>query len=228
MNGFKIYPIKKVASTTAQFYNSILTSKTDLHICLIREPVERFWSACKTMHPDLTFLNQIETDGKIVEPSNVKNIDLEAVIESCIRGLKATVVDSHFLPQRYLMHGNKFHIVLEMKDLKKELINLYKSSRIELIGETEDQLRKHLKTAFLQFVDEHDGKPIPENDTKMQKAREMLHMNESPKELDAKAYEILRKEKFAFELTRYYSDDFFIWNNRHLLLRNSEVNELYF
>ena len=45
--------ITKNASTTIGEYEKILTSENDIDIVVLREPIDRFWAACKTIHPKL-------------------------------------------------------------------------------------------------------------------------------------------------------------------------------
>ena len=82
----KFFEIPKNASRFGSLLTMSLRCDRDIIICFLRDPYERFWDACKTIVPSISYYNGYPPTGlpKITEYSPL-NIDYQAAIAQALK-----------------------------------------------------------------------------------------------------------------------------------------------
>jgi len=192
----KIHRIKKNASTTLALLEPMLVSNSDIDIVVLRNPIERFWSACKSLHPDITFHEKVNTlyHGQIV-PSNAVNVDLEKVIADCISMMQEPEVEPHFMPQSDFVGDKKFDYVIKLNEIDSRLKQLLESNIFSL-----DQSNKFVPALEFQTFDNYK------------------RMNVSPNERNSDAMSIITSN-YLNVLNNFYEKDIALFEDFSSLLK---------
>jgi len=192
----KIHRIKKNASTTLALLEPILVSNSDIDIVVIREPIERFWSACKTIHPDIMFFDKVLTKyhGEIVK-NNTAEVNLEAIIASCVTMAQETPPEPHFMRQIDAIGEKKFDYVFKHHEFNLKFKELTEANVISI-----DTTHKFYNV--LEFVDFDNYK----------------NFDISPKERDDAAMTIINNNHITL-LNSLYEADILLYSNPSVLLK---------
>lgn len=121
------YLIPKNASSTCRFMESVIKCPNDLHVVTIRNPLERFWSACKTITPELSpFGNFPFSDSDTNNPptsySDITNITPQGVINSCKnRILNDSDMTEHLMTQTSLIGDTLFDAIVRVESYDSDV-----------------------------------------------------------------------------------------------------------
>lgn len=192
----KIHRIKKNASSTLALFEPMLLSTLDLDIVVLREPIDRFWSACKSIHPDITFHDKVITahHGEIVK-SNTTEVNLETVISSCVTMAQEVPTEPHFMKQSDIIGDKKFDYVIKFNDIDLKLKELVQNNIISMNT-------SHKFYSALNFVNFDNYKKL----------------NVSPKDRDADAMTIINTNHLE-TLNALYAPDISLYNDPTSLLK---------
>ncbi len=192
----KIHRIKKNASTTLALLEPMLISSANIDIVVLRDPIERFWSACKSLHPDIMFHDKVITvhHGEISK-SNVAEVNLESAIAACISMAQETQVEPHFMKQSDVIGSKKFDYVFKFNEIDTKLQELIRTNVISV------NLTNKFISA-LEFVSIDNYKK----------------MNVSPKDRDAAAMSIINANHLTL-LNALYATDISLYNDPSSLLK---------
>lgn len=192
----KIHRIKKNASTTLALLEPMLISNANVDIVVLRDPIERFWSACKSLHPDIMFHDKVTTmyHGDILK-SNVAEVNLESVITSCLSMAQETQVEPHFMKQSDVIGSKKFDYVFKLNEIDVKLKELIRTNVISI-----DLTNKFVPALNFVSIDNYSK------------------MNVSPKERDADAMSIINANHLTL-LNAMYAADISLYNDPSSLLK---------
>lgn len=187
----KIHRIKKNASSTLALLEPILMSNSEIDIVVLRDPIDRFWSACKSMHPDLMFHEKVNTSyhGTIF-PSGATEVDLNSAISACIAMAEESPTEPHFAKQVDSIGDKKFNYVIKFNELDSRLRQLIQTNAISL------NLSETKFISALEFVSIDNYKKL----------------NVSPKDKDSDAMSIISSNHLT-KLNEIYAEDIALYNN---------------
>lgn len=126
--------IPKNASRYASMLNHLINTTEHIDVVFLRDPYERFWSACKTIINDISFYGSYPPDGlQKVTSYKDANIDIAKAVQDSLDLLDVENLDTHLATQCSFIGDNKFdEVFMVTKDLNTELATLQNKYPITL------------------------------------------------------------------------------------------------
>lgn len=167
---------------------------------VIREPFSRFWSAVKTIDPEISFYGSYPPNNtELIESYSDLEIatDVVSAIDRGIESLNTDPLDIHLRTQSSFIAGKLFDYVWTH-------------------GETLlQQIKTSCEESNVSFCDGIDFDQWG-----------FGFMNKSPHDKDQEAMEyIMNTPEVKQRLEEFYAEDFAIWNNPSALLKPEEAEE---
>lgn len=135
----KFFEIPKNAHTSLFFMEQYFSVSGDIEILALRDPLKRFWSACKTCTPELSpfgnFPSWSPEDHKNA-PTTYEGLDLtpQQVINNIKSKLQQNDLNVYLQTQVSYIGDNKFDHVIKVETLRDDinaLIKLYNQPEVK-------------------------------------------------------------------------------------------------
>jgi hypothetical protein len=165
---------------------------------IIREPFSRFWSAVKTIDPEISFYGSYPPNNtELISSysSQESAVDVMSAIDRGIESLNAELLDIHLRPQSAFIAGSLFDYVWTHDETLLQ------------------QIKTSCEESNVSFCDGLDFDQW-----------EFGLINKSPHDKDDEAMSyIMNTPAIKQRLEEFYAEDFAIWNNPNVLLKPEEA-----
>ena len=139
----KFFEIPKNAHDTAFFLSDFYQIPQDVDVLILRDPLERFWSACKTNTPELSPFGNFPTFTKEEfrnAPTTYEGLDLtpQQAIDNIKTKLNQNHLSVHLQTQVSFIRDKKFDHIIKVETFKADLDRLSEFYGLPII--TDEQL----------------------------------------------------------------------------------------